>query len=160
MKALFALALAAAALTFPDVAARDLDGRDVVPSQLRGHPVVFALGFGVQSRTQVEPWTRWLVAGTHGKLTVVVMPVYPALPATVRSWIDHVIAGQTEPALRRFAWTTVEGDRLRQALGLPADEVTAVVLVDATGQVRFLGHGQPTPTAQRRFLAAWQTLPH
>jgi hypothetical protein len=154
---LAALALAAA-LTFPDVAARDLDGHAARPSQLRGAPAVFALGFSYQSRHEVEPWTRWLVEATGSRLPVVVMPVIAGVPDFVRGLVAGAMARETAPPLRRYVWLTAERDALVRGLALGNPKGAVLALVDARGNVRHLATGAPTPGGREALLAAWRGL--
>lgn len=152
------LMLAAALLGFPDVAARDLDGRNVRTSELRGQPAVVALGFSYDSRRAVEPWTRWLVATTERKLPIIVMPVLGGVPELVRGFVDGAMARQTEAPLRRYVWTTTDKNGLVSGLGLTGADATVIALLDAQGQVRYVAKGAMTPAAQADFLKAWKAL--
>jgi hypothetical protein len=151
--------LALAALTFPDIQARDLDGKAVAGHDLEGRPTAVLLGFSYGSRTQVEAWTRALVDATRGALPVVVMPVYPAgMPGPVRGWVDGQMASRTEPALRRHAWTTTDHDALVRGLGLGPGADTVAVLLDAKRHVVDLEQGAPTGARTAAFLKAWDRV--
>lgn len=150
----------AAALQFPEVEARDLNGRVVSSRELRGAPVVLALGFSYESRHQVEPWKRAIADETSGRLRVIVMPVYRGMPGPVRGLVDGAMAGATPASARGDVWTTTEYDLLARRLGLGgAGEKAAVVLLDGTGQVRHVSRGAPTPAALRALIDAWSALP-
>lgn len=151
--------LLTAALAFPAIDARDLNGRAVHPRDLRGAPAVFALGFSYGARRQVEPWTRALVKDAQG-LKVIVMPVYKGVPGPVRGFVDGAMANATPTALRSYVWTTTDFDELARGLGLdaPGDDA-AMVLVDGAGMVRHVARGAPTPAAIRALVDAWRALP-
>jgi hypothetical protein len=151
--------LMAAALAFPDIQARDLDGKAVTGRSLAGRPTAVLLGFSYESRTAVEAWTRLLVKATRSELPVIVMPVYPAgMPGPIRSWVDGQLAGHTEGPLRRYVWTTTDRSALVQGLGLTGREDTVALLLDAGGQVRCVERGAPSTGSSAEFVQAWQAL--
>lgn len=150
--------LLVAALAFPDIAARDLDGHAASVRQLAGAPAVLAIGLSYDSRHDVEPWTKWLVEATHGKLPVIVMPVYGPIPGLVRDWIDHSMASHVPSDLRGHVWTTLDRAAIVKALDLDANDRAAIVLLDAQGRIRYVACGKPTEASERELLAQWRAI--
>ena len=151
--------VAAAALTFPNIQARDLDGHAVTPASLQGKPAVLLLGFSYGSRVQVEAWATALEQGAAPHPTVVQVPVYHRVPTLARGFIDGAMARNTPAVAHAHVWTTDAYEPLVQALHLgdPGDDGVAVLL-DARGRVACLERGQPRPAALKRLLDAWRAL--
>lgn len=146
-------------LIFPNIQAKDLDGRAVETRSLRGAPAVVTLGFTYESRNEVEPWSRFIKEATQGRLRVIEMPVYTGMARMMRGVIDGSMARRTPKAAHADVWTTEDYDGLVQGLKLEAPEKqAAIVLLDGSGQVRWVGRGKPTPSAQQAFLTAWKAL--
>jgi hypothetical protein len=148
----------AAALAFPDVPARDLDGREAHVERLGGAPAIIALGFSLDSGVEVEPWTTWLIAATEGRLPVVVMPVYGPMPGVVRDMVDGAMRRKVEAPLRRHVWTTTARDALVRGLRLDGHERAAIVLLDGRGRVQYVATGAPTEASKRELLAQWRAI--
>jgi hypothetical protein len=148
----------AAALAFPDVPARDLDGRTADVRRLEGAPALIALGFSLDSRRDVEPWTTWAIAATGGRLPVVVMPVYGPMPGVVREMVDGTLRRSVEAPLRRNVWTTTARDALVSGLRLDGGERSAIVLIDGRGRVQYVATGAPTAAAKQALLAQWKAI--
>lgn len=148
----------AAALQFPTIEARDLNGKAVSSRDLTGAPAVVALGFSYDSRRQVEPWTKQLVEGTRGQLRIIVMPVMKGVPGPVAALVEGAMARTTPAALRAYVWITADHEGLSRGLGLPASTDAAIVLLDGAQTVKFVARGAPTPGALRSLLDTWRGL--
>jgi len=150
--------LLAAALLFPNIQARDLDGHAVATDSLRGAPVVMLLGFSYESRLEVEAWAHFLEGVPEAPRTIQ-MPVYGGLARLARPMIDNAMARNTPQAVHRNVLTTTERDALVRGLSLADPEkAAAAVLVDERGVVALIERGEPTPVARARFAAALKRL--
>ncbi len=150
--------LVAAALLFPNIQARDLDGTAVATDSLRGAPVVMLLGFSYESRHEVEEWAHFLEGVPEAPRTIQ-MPVYGGMAKFVRPMIDNSMARNTPQAVHRNVLTTTDRDALVRGLSLKDPEKSAsAVLVDAQGRVALIERGKPTPEARARFSAALKRL--
>jgi hypothetical protein len=151
--------LLSAALAFPNVQARDLDGLSVQTESLRGSPVVYLLGFTYESRHEVEAWALYISRMPGGGPRPIQMPVYGGIATFARPWIDRSMAQNTPREAHHNVLTTSDRDVLIKGLALSEpDSASATVLVDAQGQVRFLGRGAPTSEARARFENAWSEM--
>jgi hypothetical protein len=150
--------LLAAALLFPNVHARDLDGRAIETNSLRGAPVVYLLGFSYDSRFEVEAWARFIKALPTPPRTIQ-MPVYGGFAAFARPMIDNSMARNTPASVHRDVLTTTDRDVLVRGLSLVGPErEAAVVLVNREGQVTAIERGKPSAASQADFSAALKRL--
>lgn len=155
---LMVLALAAA-LTFPNVGARDLDGRTLQARQAIKEPVAVLIGFTYGQRAEVEAWARVLPEATSGKLRVVQLPVLTGVAGLARPMIEAGMARGRSKAERGDVWISTDRDALVRGLALEnPDGAAALVLVDATGTVRLVVRGAPTPATRAEVEKAVEAL--
>ena len=133
-------------LAFPRVAARDLEGRDVVlPDAFTGERNVVIVAFQRQHQALVDSWVPWLeerVAADPG-LRFYELPTIGRLWAPVRNVIDGGMAAAiVDPVVLRRT-LTVYGDRNRLCTPLGIDDRSTVALfaLDTAGTVRWSGSG-------------------
>lgn len=134
------------AATFPQLTARDLDGREVVlPAGLPGELTVVLVAFRRSHQALVDSWVPWLEArmAVDSRLRVVELPVLALHWAPGRSAIDGGMAAAIpDPAVRRRTLTVyTDVRRVTVALGIEDRETITVGLVDRSGRVWWKGSG-------------------
>lgn len=155
---------APADLVFPDVAARDMNGRSVVTKEHRGQPVVYLVGFTHESRDEAALWAGVLPAllkraGTEPAPRVVRMPVLSGAGVFARPFIESGVARKTPEAERPNVMMTTDRDKLVKGLQVSEpDREGVLALVDADGAVRLVLRGGPSEAKERELAAAFEAL--
>jgi hypothetical protein len=132
--------------TFPDIAARDLQGRDVrLPEGFVGDRNVVIVAFQRNHQALVDSWVPWLEqqAASDPGLRFYELPTIGRLWAPARRFIDGGMAAAIrEPVILQRTFT-IYGDinRLVRPLGIRSQSTIAVLLVDAAGTVQWQGSG-------------------
>ena len=155
---------ASAGALFPDVAARDMNGRNVVTREHRGQAVVYLVGFTHESRDEAKLWadalprlTKQAAAGRA--LRVIRMPVLSGAGVFARPFIESGVARRTPEAERPDVMMTTDRDKLVKGLKVDEpDREGLVALVDEGGMVRLVLRGGPTEAKEQEFAAALEAL--
>lgn len=136
--------------TFPVLAARDLEGRDVtVPDAFEGARNVVLVAFQRHHQELVDSWVPWLEqeAAADEGLRFYELPTIGRMWAPMRPFIDGGMAAAIrEPVILRRT-LTIYGDvhRLTRPLGITDRSTIAVFLVEHGGAVRWQGAGRFDP---------------
>lgn len=139
-----------AGLTFPTLAARNLQGLDVtLPDAFDGERNVVLVAFQRNHQELVDSWVPWLEkrGATDPGLRFYEVPTIGRIWAPVRNLIDGGMAASIrEPVILRRT-LTVYGDvnRLTQPLGIEDRSTISVFLVETQGSVRWSGTGRYDP---------------
>ena len=140
--------------TFPNVAARNLQGFDVtLPDAFDGERNVVLIAFQRNHQDLVDSWVSWLErrAGTDPGLRFYEVPTIGRIWAPVRNFIDGGMAASIrEPAILQRT-LTVYGDvnRLARPLGIEDRSTISILLVERPGRVRWQATGGFDPDAAR-----------
>ena len=145
--------------TFPDIAARDLQGKDVdLPAGFSGERNVVIIAFQRNHQTLVDSWVPWLEeqAASDPDLRFYELPTIGRLWAPARRFIDGGMAAAIREPVILQRTLTIYGDinRLVQPLGIGNRSTIAVLLVDATGIVLWHGSGPRTEAGERELDSA------
>jgi hypothetical protein len=131
---------------FPRLLARNLEGLEVeLPGAFDGDLNVVAIAFRREHQRLVDSWVPWFdqrVAARPG-LRFYEVPTIGRIWAPMRNFIDGAMASAIrEPVILRRT-LTVYGDvsRMTTPLGIDDRSTIAVVLVDRSGHVLWLGRG-------------------
>jgi len=151
-------------LSFPRLAARDLDGREVMlPAGLPGEWNVVVIAFRRQQQELVESWVPWLEerAAVMPWLRFVELPAIGLQWQPARPVIDGGMAAAVRDQQTRRRTLTVYTDvrRVTAPLGIGDRSTIWLVLVDRAGQVRWCGSGGWDAAAAASLAAALDGLP-
>ena len=136
----------AAAVVFPQIRARNLEGLDVdLPDGFVGDRNIVAIAFQRNHQVLVDSWVPWFEeqAGTDPDLRFYELPTIGRIWAPVRNFIDGGMAAAIREPLILQRTLTIYGDvnRLTKPLGIEDRSTIALVLVDGSGHVRWRGGG-------------------
>jgi hypothetical protein len=131
---------------FPDIAARDLQGKDVqLPAGFSGERNVVIIAFQRNHQSLVDSWVPWLEeqAAADTGLSFYELPTIGRMWAPARRFIDGGMAAAIREPVILQRTLTIYGDvtRLTRPLGIVDRSTISVLLVDATGSVRWQGWG-------------------
>ena len=131
---------------FPQLLARNLEGLEVeLPAAFDGHLNVVAIAFRRDHQSLVDSWVPWFdqQAVVHPGLRFYEVPTIGRVWAPVRNFIDGAMASAIREPVILQRTLTVYGDvsRVTTPLGIEDRSTIAIVLVDHSGQVLWLGHG-------------------
>ena len=136
----------AAAVVFPQIRARNLEGLDVdLPDGFVGDRNIVAIAFQRNHQVLVDSWVPWFEeqAGFDLDLRFYELPTIGRIWAPVRNFIDGGMAAAIREPLILQRTLTIYGDvnRLTKPLGIEDRSTIALVLVDGSGHVRWRGGG-------------------
>ncbi|CAB4623533.1 unannotated protein [freshwater metagenome] len=131
---------------FPDIAARDLQGRDLrLPAGFAGARNVVIIAFQRNHQSLVDSWVPWLEeqAAADTGLSFYELPTIGRIWAPARRFIDGGMAAAIREPVILQRTLTIYGDvtRLTRPLGIDDRSTISVMLVDAVGAVRWQGSG-------------------
>ena len=131
---------------FPDIAARDLQGRDLrLPAGFAGERNVVIIAFQRNHQSLVDSWVPWLEeqAAADTGLSFYELPTIGRLWAPARRFIDGGMAAAIREPVILQRTLTIYGDvtRLTRPLGIDDRSTISVLLVDAAGVVGWQGSG-------------------
>ena len=134
-------------MRFPHIVAHDLEGRRYeVPGDLPVGPRVLVIAFQRWHTSIIEQWLPGLERAVHDHpgTTWWEIPALSRIYAPVRPYIDGGMrAGIPDVDARRQTLTTYTDLRaLASALDLPTFETIYVLVVDAAGDVVWMGSGE------------------
>jgi hypothetical protein len=133
-------------LSFPRLAARDLDGRKVaLPAGLPGEWTVVIVAFQRQQQELVDSWVPWLEQRTAAdpRLGFAELPAIGLQWRSARPVIDGGMAAAIRDQQTRRRTLTVYTDlrRVTAPLGIADRGTIWLFLVDRAGRVRWRGSG-------------------
>ncbi|MBM3821026.1 MAG: hypothetical protein FJW14_18700 [Acidimicrobiia bacterium] len=133
---------------FPELKGRSLTGRDaVLPQAASGKVSLVAMGFTYQSRFPVEAWAEWYRAsvGSRADVTLFEVPMIGGFAKLGRWFIDRGMRSGTPVEFHDRVITvySATGDWKRRLSYSPEHKDDAyLIVVDRTGVVRWLHHGE------------------
>jgi ATP10 protein len=132
----------AAAIRFPHLAARDLEGRAVeLPDAFSGASNLVIVAFRREQQSMVDSWVAgWeAIAAEHPSLRCYEIPVIATRWSPARPVIDGGMAQavRTQAARRRTLTVYTDVRRVTDALAIDATDTVTVMLVDANGRLRW-----------------------
>jgi hypothetical protein len=151
-------------ISFPQLGARDLDGREVtLPAGLPGEWTVVIVAFQRQQQELVDSWVPWL----EERAAVTPWLRFAELPAIGLQWqparpvIDGGMAAAIRDQQTRQRTLTVYTDlrRVTAPLGISDRNTIWLFLTDRAGRVRWRGSGGWDPAAAAALAAALAELP-
>ena len=136
----------AAAMVFPQIRARNLEGLDVeVPDAFVGDRNIVAIAFHRSHQRLVDSWVPWFEqqAGSDPGLRFYELPTIGRIWAPVRNFIDGGMAAAIREPLILQRTLTIYGDvnRVTKPLGIEDRSTIALLLVDGSGHVLWRGGG-------------------
>ena len=148
-----------AVLRFPDLAARDLQGRALsLPNDFAGTSNVVVIAFRREQQPAVDSWIAWFesIAVEHPGLRCYEVPVLATRWSPARPFIDGGMAQVVrEPEARRRTLTVyTDVRRVTDALAIDDIGVPTVLLVGSDGRVRWRATGPATERAGAELLGA------
>jgi hypothetical protein len=151
-------------VSFPRLAARDLDGREVaLPAALPGERNVVLIAFRRDQQKLVDSWVPWLEqrAATDAGLGFVELPVIGLQWGPARPAIDGGMAAAIRDEATRRRTLTVYTDvrRVTALLGIEDRSTIWLFLVNRAGQVRWRGSGGLDPATAASLDTALATAP-
>ena len=150
-------------MPFPHLAARDLEGRDVVlPEAFDGDRNVVIIAFHRRHQALVDSWVPWLADRRvqDPGLCFFELPAIARIWAPARPMIDGGMAAAIRDPVGLRRTLTVYGDvgRLARALGITSRSTIVLLVVDRAGEVHWSGSGSFSPETAAEMDAALQTL--
>ena len=151
-------------ISFPRLAARDLDGRDVMlPAGLPGEWNVVVIAFRREQQELADSWVPWLEqrAAVMPRLRFVELPAIGLQWQPARPVIDGGMAAAIRDQQTRRRTLTVYTDvrRVTVPLGIGDRSTIWLFLVDRAGRVRWRGSGGWDAAAAATLAAALDGLP-
>lgn len=151
-------------MSFPQLAARDLGGREVaLPAGLPGEWNVVIVAFRRQQQGLVDSWVPWLEerAATIPGLRFAEVPAIGLRWQPARPVIDGGMAAAIPDQQTRRRTLTVYTDlrRITEPLGIGDRGTIWLFLVDRVGQVRWRGSGGWDAATAASLAAALTELP-
>jgi len=133
-------------LTFPNVAARNLQGLGVtLPDAFDGERNVVLVAFHRHHQDLVDSWVPWLEkrAAADPGLRFYELPTIGRIWAPVRNFIDGGMAASIREPVILQRTLTVYGDvnRLTRPLGIEDRSTISILLVEPSATVRWKGVG-------------------
>lgn len=141
-----------AVLRFPDLAARDLEGRaHSLPRDFAGTANLVVIAFRREQQPAVDSWIAWFesVAVEHAGLRCYEVPVLATRWSPARPFIDGGMASAVQDPEARRRTLTVYTDvrRVTDALSIDDTGAVTVLLVGSDGRVRWRASGPATEQA-------------
>ena len=148
---LVCLTSAVCAETLPQIEGENLMGRKIVlPEAAAGHRAILVIGFSHASQGQTKAWAERLDREFPNPSMVTVYPlaVLEAVPRLVRGMASHGIKSSTPKEQRdRFLLVYQKEAELKMAAGFTAPDDAYILLLDASGAIRWRFHGPVTDSA-------------
>lgn len=148
-----------AAMRFPRLAARDLEGRvRSLPDDFAGTCNVVVVAFRREQQSMVDSWIAWFdtIAAQHPGVRCYEVPVIAARWSLARPVIDGGMAQavRAQEARRRTLTVYTDVGRVTDALAIDDTRTVTVLLVDSDGRVRGRTTGPATEQGGDGLLAA------
>lgn len=131
-----------AAIHFPHLAARDLEGRSLeLPDAFSGASNLVIVAFRREQQAMVDSWVAWweTIAAEHPSLRCYEIPVIATRWSPARAVIDGGMAQavRAQEARRRTLTVYTDVRRVTDALAIDDTDTVTVLLVDAGGRLRW-----------------------
>ncbi len=157
------LAMLAAAETLPELKGEYLTGKQaVLPSAAAGKTALVAFGFSYDSRFAVEEWIKHFRAdfGSNPKATFYEIPMIGGMGVMGKWFIDRGMRKGTPPADHEHVITVYGGSvgPWRERLKPKTDKEACLVLLDASGTIRWRHNGLFDETAYKELAAQAKAL--
>ncbi len=151
-------------MRFPLIIASDLEGRRYeLPDELPSGPRVLVVAFQRWHQILVNGWQPGLerIVASRPDATLWEVPALSRLYAAARPYIDGGMrSGIPDPGARQHTLTTYTDLRaFTTALDLPSLETIYVLLLDAQGEVVWLGGGEVDDRQLAQLGARLEALP-
>jgi ATP10 protein len=148
-----------AAIRFPHLAARDLEGRSLeLPDAFSGTSNLVIFAFRREQQTMVDSWVAWweTIAADHPSLRCYEIPVIATRWSLARPAIDGGMARAVRAQAARRRTLTVYTDvrRVTDALAIDDTDTVTVLLVDADGRLRWRTTGPVSEQSGSELRAA------
>ena len=148
-----------AAVGFPHLAARDLEGRSLeLPDAFLGASNLVIVAFRREQQAMVDSWVAWweTVAAEHPSLGHYEIPVIATRWSPARRVIDGGMAQvvRAQEARRRTLTVYTDVRRVTDALAIDATDTVTVLLVDANGRLRWRTTGSVSEQSGSELRAA------
>ena len=148
---LVCLTSAVCAETLPQIEGENLMGRKIVlPEAAAGHRAILVIGFSHASQGQTKAWAERLDREFPNPSMVTVYPlaVLEAVPRLIRGMVSHGIKSDTPKEQRdRFLLVYHQEAELKTAAGFTAPDDAYILLLDASGVIRWRFHGPVTDSS-------------
>ena len=148
---LFVCLTSACAETLPQIEGENLMGRKIVlPEAAGGRRAILVIGFSHASQGQTKAWADRLDREFPNRQMVTVYPVavLEAVPRLIRGMVSHGIKSDTPKEQRdRFLLVYQKEAELKMAAGFTAPDDAYILLLDASGAIRWRFHGPVTDSA-------------
>lgn len=148
--------------SLPRIEGENLAGKAVVlPDAASGRVAILVAGFSHASQNQTKAWSDRLdhEFTDPAKVTVYPVAVLEAVPRLVRGMAVHGIkSGAPKEERERFLLVFHKSAELKQAAGFERPDDAYLILVDATGAVRWRFHGSLTDSALMQLEAQVQSI--
>ena len=148
-----------AAMRFPRLEARDLEGRGrSLPDDFSGTHNLVVVAFRREQQSMVDSWIAWFdtIAAQHPGLRCYEVPVIATRWSLARPVIDGGMAQAVRAQEARRRTLTVYTDiwRVTDALAIDDTRTVTALIVDRRGRVRGRTTGPATELGSARLLAA------
>jgi hypothetical protein len=145
---LVCLTSAVGAETLPQIEGENLMGKKIVlPQATAGHRAILVIGFSHASQGQTKAWADRLDHEFPNTAMVTVYPVavLEAVPRLVRGMASYGIkSGTPKEQHDRFLVVYHEEAELKMAAGFTTPDDAYILLLDASGAIRWRFHGPVT----------------
>jgi ATP10 protein len=137
--------------TLPQIEGENLVGKKIVlPDAAAGHRAILVIGFSHASQGQTKAWADRLDREFSNPAMVTVYPVavLEAVPRLVRGMASHAIkSGTPKEQFGRFLLVYHKEAELKTAAVFSAPDDAYILLLDASGGIRWHFHGPVTDSA-------------
>jgi hypothetical protein len=139
----------AAAIRFPRLAARDLEGRSLeLPDDFSGASNLVIVAFRREQQSMVDSWVAWFerIEAEHPTLRCYEIPVIATRWSPARPAIDGGMARavRARDARRRTLTVYTDVRRVTDALAIDDTDTVTVLLIDSDGGLRWRTTGPVT----------------
>lgn len=133
-------------LTFPEVRASDLNGRDVtLPNDLPGFPTLVLVAYEQRHQPDIERWIEVLDLKDAAPVDWIELPVISNRYRFMAPMTDAAMRGAITTFEGRARTITAYGHRrFIRALDIPDTKEVSVILAEPTGEVYLVVRGAPT----------------
>jgi hypothetical protein len=150
------------AIRFPDLVARDLEGRTQrLPEDFAGASSLVVVAFRREQQPMVDTWVAWCETiaaphSTHSTLRCYEIPVLATRWSPARPFIDGGMAQavRAQEARRRTLTVYTDVRRVTDALAIDDTGTVTVLLLGADGRVQWRTTGPATERAGSELLSA------